>query len=139
MKVTSEEMANYVADAHRCAAAAGISRMNIHAANGVAAIMLATGQDIADLVNSGIAETLFSATDNGLRVEVILYNLNVATVGGGTTLTAQSRALDMIGCRGGGRVNKLAEIIAATVVGGEVCTVAAILNGKFVPAHISRR
>ncbi|MBK8095966.1 MAG: hypothetical protein IPK26_02605 [Planctomycetes bacterium] len=140
LKVTAHAMTSYVNDARRCAAAAGIARMNIHAANGIAAVMLATGQDIADMVNSGVAETEFTVdSDDALIVNVVIFNLNVATVGGGTALPTQRVALESVGCFGGGLVNRLAEIIGAVAVGGEVATVAAILRGNFVRAHLRRR
>ena len=64
-----------------------------------------------------------------------LPNLLIGSVGGATGLAAQRECLEIMGCYGAGKVNKLAEIIAATTLAGEVATTAALANGTFVQAH----
>jgi hydroxymethylglutaryl-CoA reductase (NADPH) len=61
--------------------------------------------------------------------------LIVGTFGGGTGLATQRQCLEMMGCYGPGKVNKLAEICAAVVLAGEISLVAAILHGDWVSAH----
>jgi hydroxymethylglutaryl-CoA reductase (NADPH) len=114
---------------------AGSLGYNAHAANGLAAIFIATGQDVANVVNASCALTCFEPAPDGLYVSTTLPALTVATVGGGTSLPTQREALEMLGCYGPGHAVKLAEIIAATVLGGEISMGAAIASGEFVGAH----
>ena len=106
-----------------------------HAANGLAAIFIATGQDVANVVNSSCAVTIFEPHPDGLYVSVTLSALSVATVGGGTGLPTPREALRIMDCNGAGTASKLAEIVAATILGGEVSMGAAIASGEFVGAH----
>jgi hydroxymethylglutaryl-CoA reductase (NADPH) len=61
--------------------------------------------------------------------------LIIATCGGGTGLPTQNEALKAMGCEGVGKVNKLAEIIAATVLAGEISLAAAISSLDWVSSH----
>ena len=63
-----------------------------HAANGLAAIFIATGQDVANVVNSSCAITVFEPHPDGLYVSITLPALSVATVGGGTALADAARS-----------------------------------------------
>ena len=127
---------DYVDRAHECGSAAGISHVNIHVANAIAGIFVACGQDLADLANSCTAQTTLGLEPDGsLIVETVLYNLNVASVGGGTSLPTQRECLEIMGCYGPGRADALGEIIAATAMAGELPTVAAILNGRHTAVH----
>lgn len=114
---------------------AGAIGYSAHAANGLAAIFIATGQDVANVVNSACALTCFEPHREGLYVSTTLPALTVATVGGGTSLPTQREALKMLGCYGTGNSAKFAEIVAATLLGGEISMGAAIASGEFVAAH----
>ena len=114
---------------------AGAIGYNAHAANGLAAIFIATGQDVANVVNSACAVTCFEPVDEGLYVSITLPALTVATVGGGTNLPCQREALEIMDCHGTGKARKLAEIVAAALLGGEISMGAAIASGEFVEAH----
>jgi hydroxymethylglutaryl-CoA reductase (NADPH) len=114
---------------------AGAIGYNAHAANGLTAIFIATGQDVANVVNSACAVTCFEPNSEGLYVSITLPALSVATVGGGTALPSQSEALTIMDCHGAGKAKKLAEIVAATLLGGEISMGAAIGAGEFVDAH----
>jgi hydroxymethylglutaryl-CoA reductase (NADPH) len=114
---------------------AGAIGCNAQAANGLAAIFIATGQDVANIVNSACALTCFEPCEEGLYVSTTLPALSVATVGGGTGLPCQQEALAMMGCRGDGNAPKLAEIIAAAILAGEISMGSAIAAGEFVQAH----
>jgi hydroxymethylglutaryl-CoA reductase (NADPH) len=109
---------------------------NGHYANGLAAIFIACGQDVANVVNSSVGITNFETTDEGdLYASVTLPSLTVATVGGGTQQGTARECLEMLGCAGAGRAAKLAEIVAATLLAGELSMGAAIAAGEFVQAH----
>jgi hydroxymethylglutaryl-CoA reductase (NADPH) len=114
---------------------AGALGYNGHFANGLAAIFIATGQDVANVVNSACGITSFEVHPAGLYASVTLPALSVATVGGGTALPTQREALEIMDCYGAGRARKLAEIVAAALLGGEISMAAAIATGEFVQAH----
>ena len=114
---------------------AGSLGYNAHAANGLTAIFMATGQDVANVVNSASAITVFEPHPQGLYVSTTLTALSIATVGGGTNLPSQREALGIMDCHGTGKAPKFAEIIAATILGGEISMGAAIASREFVGAH----
>ncbi|HEV3469714.1 MAG TPA: hydroxymethylglutaryl-CoA reductase [Pyrinomonadaceae bacterium] len=109
---------------------------NGHYANGLAAIFIACGQDAANVVNSSVGVTNFEVTEGGdLYASVTLSALTVATVGGGTGQGTARECLRMLGCAGAGHAPKFAEIVAATLLAGELSMGAAIASGEFVAAH----
>jgi hydroxymethylglutaryl-CoA reductase (NADPH) len=114
---------------------AGALGYSAHAANGLAAIFIATGQDVANIVNSACALTCFEPHPEGLYVSTTLPALSIATVGGGTSLPTQREALEIVGCYGAGKAPKFAEIVAAALLGGEISMGAAIASQEFVGAH----
>ena len=114
---------------------AGVIGYNAHAANGLTAIFIATGQDVANVVNSACAMTCFEPHPEGLYVSTTLPSLSVATVGGGTALPTPREALEILGCAGTGKARKLAEIVCAAILGGEISMGAAIASDEFVDAH----
>ncbi len=109
---------------------------NGHYANGLTALFIACGQDVANVANSSVGITHFELTADGdLYASVTLPSLSVATVGGGTQLGTGRECLRMLGCGGEGSATKLAEITAATLLAGELSMGAAIAAGEFVAAH----
>ncbi len=108
---------------------------NAQYANGLTAMFIALGQDVANVVNSSCGITNFELLDGGLYVSLTLPALSVATVGGGTALGTQRECLEMLGCYGSGQSRKLAEIVAAALLGGEISMGAAIASGEFAAAH----
>ena len=108
---------------------------NAHAANMVAAIYIATGQDPAQVVGGSMTITTCEDIGGDLYVCVRMPAVEVGTVGGGTRLPCQREALSMIGCLGDGKATKLAEIVAATVLAGELSTLAAQAAGQLGSAH----
>ena len=114
---------------------AGTLGANAHAANMVAALYIATGQDPAQVVGGSMAVTSCEDVDGDLYICVRMPTVEVGTVGGGTRLPCQREALQMIGCLGDGKSRKLAEIVAATVLAGELSTLAAQAAGQLGSAH----
>jgi hydroxymethylglutaryl-CoA reductase (NADPH) len=107
-----------------------------HAANGIAAVFIATGQDEANVAESHAGLVYTELLDNeDYYWSITLPSLIVATYGGGTGLGTQRESLEMLGCYGQGKANKLAEIIAATVLAGDVSLSSAILAGDWVSSH----
>jgi hydroxymethylglutaryl-CoA reductase (NADPH) len=115
---------------------AGSLGCNGQLANGLTAIFIACGQDVANVTNSSVGITSFDLAGPGdLYASVSLPSLVVATVGGGTNLGTSRECLELLTCRGSGRARRLAEIVAATLLAGELSMAAAIANGEFGAAH----
>eukprot|EP00759_Apiculatamorpha_spiralis_P014324 PhF_6_TR21025/c0_g1_i2/m.30221/K00021/HMGCR; hydroxymethylglutaryl-CoA reductase (NADPH) len=125
------------------AMAGSVGGFNAHAANVVAAIFLATGQDPAQVVESCTCLTYLEKLESGnLSVSVTMPSIEVGTVGGGTSLTAQKSILDMIGCGGanvkdpGANASVLARLVAASVLCAELSILSAQAAGHLVTAHL---
>jgi hydroxymethylglutaryl-CoA reductase (NADPH) len=107
-----------------------------HAANALAALFIATGQDAANIAESHAAISYSQLLDNGdYYWSITLTSLIVGTYGGGTALPTQRQCLEMMGCYGSGKVNKFAEICAAVVLAGEISLASAVLHGDWVTSH----
>ena len=107
-----------------------------HSANGIAAMFIATGQDEANVVESHAGMLYGELLDNGdFYWSVTLPALICATYGGGTGLPTQRECLEMMDCYGTGKADKLAEIIAAVVLAGDVSLSSAILAHEWVSSH----
>lgn len=122
-------------------AQAGSYGFNAHFANIVAAIFLATGQDIAQVVEGSQGFTTVEEEEDGVYFAVTLPSLEIATVGGGTRIETQKEALDILGISGGGKVSgdnakALSEICASTVLAGEISLIGALAAKHLTKAHI---
>ncbi len=121
-------------------ARAGSTKFSGHSANMVAAVFAATGQDIAQVVESSNCYTWTEVRPSGLYISVTMPSLEIGTIGGGTVLPPQKAALSMMGVAGGGKIpgsnsSKLAEIIASLVLAGELNLVAAQGNRELGKTH----
>ena len=115
---------------------AGSSNNGAHSANGLTALFIATGQDVANVAESQAAIVYAQLLSSGdLYWSITIPSLVVATYGGGTGLATQRECLDLLGCYGTGQANKFAEICAATVLAGEISLSSAILRGDWVSSH----
>ncbi len=107
-----------------------------HSANGITAMFIATGQDVANVAESSAAYGFSELLPNGdFYASITLPSLIIATYGGGTGLATQRECLEMMDCYGTGGVYKLAEIIAATVLAGELSLGSAVVAEEWVQAH----
>lgn len=113
----------------------GIHGYSINASNLVAALFLATGQDVACVHESGAGIFSLDADAGGVRASMVLPSLVLGTVGGGTALPAQHDALAAMGCAGAGRLEKLAEIVCGFALALDLSTQAAVVGGQFADAH----
>ena len=115
---------------------AGSAYSGAHSANGIAAMFIATGQDAANVAESHAGLNYGELLDNGdFYWSVTLPSVICATYGGGTGLPTQRECLEMMDCFGTGKANKLAEIIAAVVLAGDVSLSSAILAHEWVSSH----
>nr|CAB3253516.1 3-hydroxy-3-methylglutaryl-coenzyme A reductase-like [Phallusia mammillata] len=129
---------------------------NAHAANIVTAMFIATGQDPAQTVVSSNCITTLEIipetgnitsnnhTDNVLLITCTMPSLEVATVGGGSSLDPQNACLKLLGVAGssapegkpGDNATRLAKIICATVLAGELSLLSALDSGDLVQSHM---
>jgi len=115
---------------------AGSANNGAHAANGLTAMFIATGQDVANVSESHAGVTYSQLLDNGdYYWSITLTSLIVATYGGGTGLATQRECLEMMDCYGKGKANKFAEICAAVVLAGDTSLSSAILADEWVSSH----
>lgn len=115
---------------------AGSACNGAHFANGVAAVFLACGQDVANVAESSAGFVYSDLLPSGdYYFSVTIPSLIVASYGGGTGLPTQRECLAMMDCYGHGKAHKLAEIIAATVLCGELSLASAIVSDQWVSSH----
>ncbi len=107
-----------------------------HFANGLAALFLACGQDVACVAESATGVTRMETTEAGdLYISVTLPNIIVGTVGGGTGLPSAKACLDILGLSGSGNAVSFAEVCGGLVLAGEISIIAAFCSGDFAAAH----
>lgn len=128
------------------AMAGSIGGFNAHAANLVAAIYIACGQDPAQSVGSSNCITLMEPTGpagKDLYISCTMPSIEVGTVGGGTNLPPQQACLKMLGVQGasqqcpGENACQLAKIVCATVLAGELSLMSALAAGHLVKSHMT--
>jgi len=107
-----------------------------HFANGLTAMFIAMGQDVANIAESSAGFVHGELKPNGdYYYSVTIPSLVIATYGGGTALPTQRECLEIMDCYGAGKVFKLAEIMAAVVLCGEISLGAAIVANEWVSSH----
>ena len=136
MNISAEALYKAQAISQVGAFMAGSNNTGAHSANGITALFIATGQDVANVAESSAAIVYADLTDNGdYYLSITIPSLIIATFGGGTGLPTQKECLELLGCSGAGKVHKLAEIIGATVLAGEISLMSAVLAGDWVTSH----
>jgi hydroxymethylglutaryl-CoA reductase (NADPH) len=136
LHTTPEEMTDYWRMSAIGGVLSGTLGIQGHFANGLAALYLATGQDVACVAESATGVTRFEVTpDGGLYASVTLPGIMVGTVGGGTGLPAQRACLELMGLAGDGKARALAEVCAGLLLAGELSIIAALGAGHFSRAH----
>ncbi len=136
MRVEPESLNYHMQISNVGAFLSGANNNGAHSPNGITAMFIATGQDVANVAesSSGILYTEITP-DRDLYMSLTIPSLIVATYGGGTGLPTQSECLDVLGCTGKGKVKKLAEIVAGVALAGEISLGAAISSLDWVSSH----
>ncbi len=118
-------------------ARAGACGFNAHAANIIAALFIATGQDPAHVVEGSSCITTAELQNSGIYLAVTIPSLQIGVLGGGTELPCQRDALTLMDCgrKEEGDAKKFAEIAATAVLAGEISLIAAIGTGTLGSAH----
>lgn len=136
MRVDPETLAYHANIANVGAFLSGANNNGAHSPNGITAMFIATGQDVANVSESSAGVVYAEVTREGdLYISITIPSLIVATYGGGTALPTQRECLELLGCYGRDRVKKLAEIIAGVVLAGEISLASAISSLDWVSSH----
>ena len=115
---------------------AGANNNGSHSANGITAMFIACGQDAANVAESSAALAYADITKDGdYYYSLTIPALIVATYGGGTGLPTQRECLELMDCYGKDKVKKFAEIVAATVLCGELSLGSAVVADEWVSSH----
>jgi hydroxymethylglutaryl-CoA reductase (NADPH) len=136
MRVAPEQLAYHYGVANIGAIMSGANNHGLHSANAITAMFIATGQDVANVAESSAGLVYCELTaEKDLYFSITIPSLIVATYGGGTGLGTQKESLEILGCYGKDKVMKLAEIICAVVLAGEISLAAAISSSDWVSSH----
>jgi hydroxymethylglutaryl-CoA reductase (NADPH) len=135
MRVDPETLHYHAGIANVGAFISGANNNGCHSPNGITAMFIATGQDVANVAESSAGIVYTEVKEGDLYISITIPSLIVATHGGGTGLPTQRECLEILGCVGKGKVKKLAEIIAAVVLAGELSLAAAISSLDWVSSH----
>ena len=136
MRVDPETLHYHANIANVGAFLSGANNNGCHSPNGITAMFIATGQDVANVAESSAAFVHAELRPNGdYYYSITIPSLIGATYGGGTGLATQRECLELLGCYGDGGVRKLTEIVAATVLCGELSLGSAIVAEEWVKAH----
>ena len=136
MRVEPESLSYHYGVASVGGFLSGVNNNGLHSANGITAMFIATGQDVANVSESSAGIMYVELTpDRDLYMSLTIPSLIVATYGGGTGLPTQRECLEILGCVGRGKVNRLAEIVAAVALAGEISLAAAISSSDWVSSH----
>jgi len=136
MRVTPESLDYHMRISMVGAFISGANNNGAHSPNAITAMFIATGQDVANVSESSAGILYTELTPEGdLYVSLTIPSLIVATHGGGTKLPTQKECLEVLGCNGKGKVNKLAEIIAGVALAGELSLGSAISSSDWVSSH----
>lgn len=135
LRTSSEDIYRCFAPSVKFAQEEGMLGFNINVANAIAAIFVATGQDLASIHESSIGILNIQKKETGLALQLHLPSLVIGTVGGGTGLEKQNEGLRIMDCEGTGKVNRFAKLIAGFALSLEISTYSAIVSGEFAKAH----
>jgi hydroxymethylglutaryl-CoA reductase (NADPH) len=114
---------------------------NAHYANVLSAFFIATGQDPAHVVEGSMGITCIeSRGPDSVFASVFMPDVPLGAIGGGTALDTQREALAILGVapdasRPGEAVGRLAEIVGAVVLAGELSLMAAFTSNDLARAH----
>jgi len=136
LRVEPEKLVYHHGVANVGAFLSGANNNGAQSANAITAMFIATGQDVANVAESSAAVIYCELTpERDLYISLTIPSLIVATHGGGTGLPTQRECLEIMGCCGKGKVNRLAEIVAGVALAGEISLGAAISSLDWVSAH----
>ena len=139
LRVGVDEFEKFFINAYLGSVMAGVNSPNLHVANALSAIYLATGQDIACVAENSLGIVSYENQNGNLYASLTLPSLSIGTVGGGTRLPKQKRNLELLGCSPENKDSskKLAEIICASALALELSLSGAVGSDEFADAHMA--
>jgi len=141
LRTTADDLAALSWAGTHGSVASGMQSVAFTPASAVAAVFAATGQDLGMVGTSSMAHGTARRVDGGLHASIRFPGLEVGTVGGGTTLPSARDWLASIGCAGGGKVYRFAQVVAAAALALEISASAAMATAgseNFFRAHHER-
>lgn len=136
LKTTPEKIEKYWIASTLAVTQSGAIGAQGHVANGLTALFIACGQDVACISESSVGITRMETNQDGnLYAALTLPSLIVGTIGGGTNLPTQKECLELIDCHGVGKARKFAEICCAVALAGEISIASAMSVDHFTSAH----
>lgn len=135
LRTTPAEMARCFVDINAGSQLAGVVGLNMHVANALAAIYLATGQDVACVAENACGICHGEQDGEDFVASLSMPSITVGTVGGATRLHQQRANLKLLGCEGPDSAKKLAEIICGAAFALELSLAGAIVSNEFAEAH----
>jgi hydroxymethylglutaryl-CoA reductase (NADPH) len=141
LKTSAEELLDLTFVGTHGAVASGMQSVAFTPATAIAAMFIATGQDVGMVGTSSMAHGTALRVDGGLNVSIRLPGLEVATIGGGTTLPYARTWLALMDCEGPGKVYRFAQVVAAATLSLEISASAAMATAgseNFYKAHFER-
>jgi hydroxymethylglutaryl-CoA reductase (NADPH) len=135
LKINTDQLMTIFSNFSAGSIESGTIGSNVNISNVIAAIFTATGQDIACVHESSVGHFQLQQVSGGIFASMHLPSLVVGTVGGGTHISKQNHYLEMMGCNGLGKINRLAEIIAGFCLALDLSTLSSIANGTFAVSH----
>lgn len=135
-RVTPEDLTRILATYRIGFARLGTQNWMVQSANGLAALMIACGQDVAYVTEGATGFLDLDVTAAGdLYASATLPALLLGTVGGGSGKGTAAECLALLGCTGDGSANRFAEIVAAALLCGDLSLMASFCAHEFVAAH----
>ena len=141
LKTTLDDLADLAFVGTHGAVASGMQSVAFTPATAIAALFIATGQDVGMVGTSSMAHGTAYKVNGGLHATIRLPDLEVATIGGGTTLPSATAWLNLLDCAGQGKVYRFAQIVAAATLALEISASAAMATAgseNFYKAHFER-
>jgi hydroxymethylglutaryl-CoA reductase (NADPH) len=136
LRADPNRMARHYGVANVGALLSGANNNGLQSANAISAMFIATGQDVANVAESSAGILYAELTPDGdIYLSLTIPSLIVATYGGGTGLATQRECLEILGCYGKGKVNRLAEIVGAVALAGEISLAGALGSMDWVSSH----
>lgn len=133
LKTTAESFYDtWIAKCMIGSAMSGSMGFNAQYANVVGAMYLATGQDIAHVVEGSSGITTAEIKGKDLSVDVYLPSVMLGTVGGGNENPSQKEAMSLLGIN---NVEEFAKVVSVATLAGEISLIASLSEGSLARAH----
>jgi hydroxymethylglutaryl-CoA reductase (NADPH) len=118
---------------------ASLIGQNAHHGNIISAFFAATGQDLAHGAEMSIGDTQIKFNKDHLVFSVVLPDVMIGAIGGGTSLPLQKQIIDLMGLKkplgNGERRKEMAEVLAVGVLSGELSLMCALASHRLASSH----